>query len=170
MTEAKKKEIIEKIVQEAVDAQLKVDSCAWSTLYGLSTYFAVPKEMVAASMALSGGGASSSGTCGALNSGLLVIGAKNFPPVEEQLNGDEKTQEKNGAAFAKAFRLRDAFLAEYGCLLCRDVHKRLYGRSFNLLDEKEREEFLNLPGHREKCAEVVAFATRKTAEILLEDE
>ncbi|NLM53052.1 MAG: hypothetical protein GX197_09585, partial [Firmicutes bacterium] len=108
MKEEKKKEIIDKIVQKAVDAQLKVDSCAWSTLYGLSTYFAVPKEMVAASMALSGGGASSSGTCGALNSGLLVIGAKNFPPVEEQLNGDEKTQEKNGAAFAKAFRLRDA--------------------------------------------------------------
>lgn len=170
MTEDRKKEIMDKVVQEAVNAQLKVDSCAWSTLYGLSTYFEVPKEMVAASMALSGGGASSSGTCGALNSGLLVIGAKSYPTVEEQLRGEEKTKEKNAAAFAKAFRLRDAFLAEFGCLLCRDVHKRLFGRSFNLLDEKEREEFLNLPGHKEKCAEVVAFATRKAAEILLEDE
>ena len=57
MTEDKKKEIIEGVVKEAVDAQIRFDTCAWSTLYGLSTYFKfIPQEMVAASRALGRGG------------------------------------------------------------------------------------------------------------------
>ena len=171
MTEDKKKEIIEGVVKQAVDAQIRFDTCAWSTLYGLSTYFKfIPQEMVAASRALSGGVASSGCSCGALCSGALALGAKYYPTVEEDLNDAPDAPQKRDLAFSKIFRLRDAFMAEYGSLLCSGVQKCIYGRSFNLLDDKERDEFLNLPGHEEQCAKVVATAVRLTAELLLEDE
>ena len=36
-----------------------------------------------------------------------------------------------------------------------------------VLDKVEREEFLNLPEHSEKCSSVVAKSTRLAAEIML---
>lgn len=171
MTEESKREIIERAERAAKEAQIRLDTCSCSTLYGLSTQFDfISAEMVAATRALSGGVAASSGSCGALCSGLLALGVKHYPSVPEELSGADTVGPKMQAAWDKVFRLRDAFLNEYGSTLCSGVQKAIYGRSYNLLDEKEREEFLTLPGHREKCAQVVAKATRLTAEMLLEDE
>jgi hypothetical protein len=57
-----------------------------------------------------------------------------------------------------------------GTIMCPDLQEKIFGRRYNLIDPKEQKEFLTLPGHQNKCAEVVAVATRIAAEMILEGE
>ena len=167
MTQEEKKAIIDKCVEEGVKAQIRDDVCSRSTLVGLKSYFDwIPDEMIKASASLCGGTGSASGSCGAYCCGLLAVGLKYNSTIEEELQDDE--------AFGKTamhFSMyRDKFIAEMGSIMCQKAHEKLFGRSYNLLDDAEAQEFLTLPGHVEKCAETVATATRLAAEMLLEDE
>lgn len=171
MKEEQKEKILEMVEKKAVEAQLRDDTCARSTLHGLQSYFSfIPAEMVAASWCFSGGVAASSGSCGALCSGLLAIGAKYLPTMAEVESGSAEAQRKFEYGRDKLFAFRNAFINEFGTTLCPEVQKKVFGRSYNLLDENELNEFLTLPGHEEKCAAVVAKAARLAAEIILEDE
>ena len=171
MNEKEKQEALDLIEKKAVEAQLRDDTCARSTLHGLSCYFDfITEDMVAASWAFTGGVASSSGSCGALCSALFAIGAKYMPTVADVENEVEGTQEKFEYARDKLFAFRDAFNKEFGGLTCYEVQKGVFGRGYNLLDEEEVVEFLTLEGHQEECAKVVSRASRMAAEMMLEDE
>ena len=160
-----KKEILDLIEQKAAEALIRDDICSRSTMYGLKSYFSfIPEEMVTASMALLGGAGISSGSCGAYCSGLLAIGLK-FNPTMAEEGVDISLR---GRGIEKIIAYRNAFREEFGTTLCPEIHKSLFGRSFNLLDEKQNEEFLNLPGHAEKCSVVVAKAARMAAEMMLD--
>jgi C_GCAxxG_C_C family probable redox protein len=162
-----KKEILDMIEKKAVEAQIRDDICSRSTMYGLKSYFNfIPEEMVTASMSLCGGAGISSGSCGAYCSGLLAIGLKfNATMAEESADPGLVVR-----GIGKAIAFRDAFLKEFGTTLCPEIHKKIFGRSFNFLDEKQNAEFLNLPDHAEKCSTVVAKASRIAAEMILEGD
>ena len=171
MNEKRKKELCDLAEKEAVKAQLHDDTCARSTLHGLSCAFPfISEKMVSASWALTGGVAASSGSCGALCSGLLAIGAKYMPSVADAEKGGEEAQKEFEYGRDKLFAYRDTFQEEFGALTCPGVQHKIFGRSYNLLDEKELVEFLSMEGHEIKCAAVVAWAARKAAEMILEDE
>ena len=167
MTQEEKKAIIDKCVEEGVKAQIRDDVCSRSTLVGLKSYFDwIPDEMIKASASLCGGTGSASGSCGAYCCGLLAVGLKYNSTIDEELQ-DEEAFGKTAMHFSE---YRDKFIGEMGSILCPKVHEKLFGRSYNLLDDAEAQEFLTLPGHVEKCAETVATATRLAAEMLLADE
>lgn len=65
-------------------------------------------------------------------------------------------------------KLYEKFLEEFGGIHCKDIQKKVFGRSYNLLDPKEYEEFEKAGGHSEKCPSVVGKATRWTVELLLD--
>ncbi|HCX64912.1 MAG TPA: hypothetical protein DHN33_06850 [Eubacteriaceae bacterium] len=161
-----KKEQIEKVVKNAVEAQLRDDICSRSTLAGLQSCFDfIPDEMVDASLSLAGGTGAASGSCGAYCAGLLAVGAKYNASIEEEAN--DPSVRMVGAQ--KFMEYRDRFLQEFGTVLCPEIHKQLFGKSFILTDPKQNEEFLTYPGHVEKCGEVVAVAARIAAEMILEE-
>ena len=163
----KKEEIIQSIESAAVDAQLRDDICARSTMHGLQTYFDfIPEEMVTATLSLAGGCGSASGSCGAYCSGLLAVGLKFNPTLEEERENPESRM--RGAM--KFMEYRDRFLEIYGTTLCPEIQKQLFGKGFDLTDDKDHAEFLTTPGHEAKCGEVVAEAARLAAEMILEGE
>jgi hypothetical protein len=45
------------------------------------------------------------------------------------------------AAVKHAKELDDRFIQEYGCFVCREMRNKIFGRSFDLLDPKECEDF-----------------------------
>ncbi|MDO9533774.1 MAG: C-GCAxxG-C-C family protein [Bacillota bacterium] len=168
MTEHELKEVLDLIEKKAVEAQLRDDACARSTMYGLGTYFPfISDEVVAATLSLIGGAGISSGSCGAYTSGLLAVGLKYNPLIEEEIA--EEGLEKKDIAMGKIMTFRDAFIKEFGTTMCPEIHKIIFGRSFNLMDDQERDDFLSIPDHAEKCSAVVAKAARMAAEILLKD-
>ena len=167
MTQEEKKAIIDKCVEEGVKAQIRDDVCSRSTLVGLKACFDwIPDDVIKASASLCGGTGSASGSCGAYCCGLLAVGMKYNSTIEEELQDDEAFG-KTAMHFSE---YRDKFIAEMGSIMCPKVHEKLFGRSYNLLDDAEAQEFLTLPGHVEKCAETVATATRLAAEMLLAEE
>lgn len=167
MTQQEKQAIIEKAVANAVAAQIRDDVCSRSTLAGLKSQFDfIPEEMVTASASLCGGTGSGSGSCGAYCAGLLAVGLKRNAPIAEELENPE-VFERAAAAFTE---YRERFTKEMGTILCPKIHEKLFGKAYDLTDPKDSEEFLNLPGHVEKCGETVGVAARIAAEMLLADE
>ena len=158
---------IDHAVEAAKAATIRDDICARSVLVGLKEiYDDIPDEMITASLSLAGGTGSASGSCGAYCCGLLAVGLKYNAPLEEELRNPAVKQ--RGADKFREYR--DRFLKEMGTVMCPELHKKVFGRSYDLVDPEEHMAFLSIPGHQNKCAEVVAVATRIAAEMILEDE
>ena len=167
MTQEEKKAIVDKVVETAVATQIRDDVCSRSTMYGLQTQFDfIPDSFVKATASLCGGTGSGSGSCGAYCAGLLALGLKFNSTIEEELQ-DEEAFGKTAATFTES---RERFVKEMGTIMCPKIHEKLFGKAYDLTDPKDSEEFLNLPGHVEKCGETVAVAARIAAEMLLEKE
>ena len=167
MTQEEKKVIIDECVKAGVEAQIRDDVCSRSTLVGLQTHFDfITDDLIKASACLCGGTGSASGSCGAYCCGLLAVGLKYNSTIPEELE-DPESFGKTAETFST---YRDNFIKEMGTIMCPKIHEKLFGKAYNLLDPQDADEFLNLPGHIEKCAETVATATRLAAEMLLRDE
>ncbi len=120
------------------------------------------EEIFKAIDGLAGGlGRTGNGTCGALSGGVAAIsqryGREEFPNLGQR----EK-------CMTLSKKLHDKFIEEYGSILCKDVQTKIMGRSYNLWDPKEREEFNKAGGHTDKCPDVVGKAAKWTVEILLD--
>ena len=161
-----KQEKIDLAVETARQAQIRDDICARSVLVGLRTFCdKITDDMITAATSLAGGSGAAGGSCGAYCCGQLAVGLyKNHPLAEELEN--RALQE---VAYGNFTAYRDRFCAKYGSVLCPEVHKKLFGRSYLLNDPVQEDEFLNLAGHEVVCAEAVADATRIAAEMILAD-
>lgn len=158
---------IDHAVETAKAAQIRDDICARSVLVGLKEiYDDIPDEMITAALSLAGGTGGASGSCGAYCCGLLAVGLKFNAPLEDELVNPALKQ-KGAAKFSE---YRDRFMKEMGTVMCPEIHKKLFGRSYTLYDPKEHEEFLTMPGHQVKCAEAVGVAARIAAEMILADK
>lgn len=158
---------IDHAVSAAKAAQIRDDICSRSVLAGLQEiYDDIPDEMVTASLSLAGGTGGASGSCGAYCSGLLAVGLRFNAPLDDELKNPAVKQ----IGAAKFSEYRDRFMKEMGTILCPELHQKIFGRSYMLYDPVEHEAFLTMPGHQEKCAEVVGVATRIAAEMILYDD
>jgi C_GCAxxG_C_C family probable redox protein len=157
---------IDRAVEAAKAAIIRDDICARSVLVGLKEIYNVPEEMITASLSLAGGTGSASGSCGAYCCGLLAVGLRFNAPLEEELK-NPAVKQKGAAKFCE---YRDRFLKEMGTVMCPELHKKVFGRAYDLTDPADHTAFLSMPGHQEKCAEVVGVATKIAAEMILSEE
>jgi C_GCAxxG_C_C family probable redox protein len=117
------------------------------------------------SQGLSGGTAlSSEGTCGALAGGMIAIGLLVGRTYQEFSEGQKKR-----LVFKYTRLLYDRFVKEYGSPLCCGVQKKIFGRSYVLLDKDEYEAFEKAGAHVDKCTSVAGNAAKWTAEIILNE-
>jgi hypothetical protein len=65
-------------------------------------------------------------------------------------------------------KLYDKFKEEYGSILCKDVHQKLFGRKFNLMDRNDYAEFEKMGAHVDKCPDVSGKTARWAAEIIID--
>ena len=114
--------------------------------------------------AMAGGTAlSTEGTCGALVGGLIAISS-----IVGRTYKDFSAGERKRRVFLYSKKLYDKFVEEYGSPICKDVHKKLFGRSFKLLDPKEYQEFEKAGAHIDKCPSVSGNVAKWAAEIILD--
>lgn len=161
-----KEELTDQAYHLAFKYETEKGSCPQCVLAALLETLNVGEpSIVKAADALAGGTAlSTNGTCGALVGGLLAISSIVGRDYE-----DFKAGEKKRRVFRYARTLYDRFVNEYGSPVCRDVQKKIFGRSFNLLDPKEYEEFESAGAHVEKCPGVSGNVARWAAEIILDE-
>ena len=160
----------EEKLQKAYDLAFKYEAergscpqCVYSAL--METLDIGDKVTVKSIDALAGGTAlSTEGTCGALVGGLCAISSIVGRTYEDFSKGEGKRR-----VFMYSKKLYDKFIEEYGSILCKDVHKKLFGRSFDLMDIEDYAEFEKRGAHVDKCPEVSGKTARWAAEIIMDN-
>ena len=161
-----KETLPEKAYQLGFTYEAEFGSCPQCVLAAVKETLDIgSEETIQAADALAGGTSlSSKGTCGALAGGLLAISS---------LVGRKYVDFKQGKQARRVFKyskmLYDRFIEEYGSPLCCDVQTKLFGRSYNLMDKQEYEQFENAGAHIDKCPRVSGTVAKWTAEIILEE-
>jgi len=158
-----KNEILRRVYDRAFEYDQKYGSCPQCVLAAIQDEFGIVHDDVfMASHALAGGvGLSTEGTCGALTGGVMALGCKYGRSRENFAKGRFLN------SHVQAKKLHDRFVQEYGSTICRDVHKKLFGRTFNLWDPKEYEEFQKAGAHKDICPTVAGNVAKWVAEILI---
>ena len=161
---ASKEEILQKAYDLAFRYEAERGSCPQCVYSAIMEALGVGyQEVVQAADGLAGGTAlSAQGTCGALVGGVMAISSV----VGRTYEGFSK-EDSNRRVFVYAKKLYDKFEQEYGSIICKDVHQKLFGRTFDLMDNAEYAEFEKKGAHVDKCPVVSGKTARWTAEIIL---
>ena len=162
----KKEILLKKASQLAFNFEKEKHCCSQCTVAALQDVFQIKNEGIfSASFALGGGLADTcEGTCGALSGGAMIISYFYGRQREEFFKGIP-----NEKANHLTRKLYDRFIQEYGSCLCKDIQKKIFGRSFNFLDEKEKNIFEKSGGHIDKCPSVVAKGAKWATEIIWDE-
>jgi len=152
------KDILENVYQLAFQYEAKLGSCPQCVLAALKETLNVGNENIfQATQGLAGGTAlSSQGTCGALAGGIIAISTLVGRTYREFTEGQKKR-----LVFKYTKPLYERFIQEYDSPLCCGVQKKLFGRSYILLDKQEYEAF-------EKAGVPVAEKPGDVAKLLAE--
>ena len=160
-----REELLEKVYNLAFKYEAERGSCPQCVLSALyETLNIGDPKIIQASDSMAGGAAlTTEGTCGALVGGLLAIGS-----VVGRTYEDFSTGKGNRRVFLYSKKLYDKFIEEYGSPICKDIHKKLFGRAYKLLDPTECKEFEAAGAHVDKCPAVSGNAAKWAAEIVLD--
>ena len=157
---------MEEVYKLAFNFEKEKHCCSQCTVAALQEVFQIKsEELFSTSFAFGGGFANTGeGTCGALAGGAIIISYLYGRRREEFFHGIS-----NKKADYLTKKLYDRFVQEYGSCICKDVQKKIFGRSFNFWDEKEKEIFEKSGGHIDKCPAVVAKTAQWTYKIIEEE-
>jgi len=168
-----KQELIEEAYQKGFEKESTFHGCAPCTFWAIAETLGLDESSEAiykASTGLSGGvGLSILGQCGALSAGALAIGAR-FGRDFQGREDLEAYQARMARSNDLCQKLVDRFQEVYGTIICPDIQRKLFGRTFDLHDAKEREEFAAAGAYTEVCSSVVGTGAKLTVEIILEEE
>jgi C_GCAxxG_C_C family probable redox protein len=160
------KDLLDEVYKRSFEYEARVGSCPQCVLAALKETLGVGDDsMFQASQGLTGGTSlSAQGTCGALAGGMMAISALVGRTYPEFSAGQRKR-----LVFKYTRKLFEKFIKEYGSPLCCDVQKKIFGRSYMLLDRQEYEAFEKAGAHVDKCTSVSGNTARWTAEIILNE-
>ena len=123
-------------------------------------------DVFKASTGLAGGvGGLCNAGCGAYIAGAMFL---------SWLDGRERKNfadplGKDSVAMGLVGKLHHRFIKEYGTVICRDIHMKLFGRYYYLQDDDEWAKFEADGGHTEVCPGVVGRGVRWVVELLDEE-
>ena len=142
--------------------------CAQCVLLAIQDTFNLENEVVFKSASgLAAGIGLMGSVCGALTGGVMALSLKYGRDLQAFKAGDP--EDKRLKAYEKARKLYKRFEDEYGSVICKDIQKKIFGRSFDLRDPQDFKEFEEAGAHVDKCPGVVGRSAQWIAEIILED-
>ncbi len=149
------------------DFEKKYHGCAQCVIAAVYQLF--PKmrsdDIFRSANAQGGGmGLTSQGQCGAAVGAGMVLSQL----CGRQLSDLEDRSRKRFQAYHLGAEFLKRFTAEVGSTICQDIQKLKMGRSFNLLDPSDWNEFERRGGHENHCPDVVGRAARIVVQMILE--
>lgn len=162
---------IERVKRKALENDF-LSGCSQSVLGAIQEEFGIGNvDSFKAATVLSGGVARNGETCGAIIGALLALGlviGRERMEDYDAYQGAMKVANKVRDKFMKELKTQFGFQGELESTLCRHIQEKIYGRSFNLADDRERQAFLNAGGHSEiGCPKVCAIAAQVGAETIM---
>jgi C_GCAxxG_C_C family probable redox protein len=167
-------ERVEKVKRKALENDF-LSGCSQSVLGAIQEEFGIGNiDSFKAATVLSGGVARKGETCGAIIGALLALGLvagrekmEDFDAYQRAMTLANEVRDK----FMKELKAQFGFQKEPESTLCRHIQEKVYGRSFDLSDDRERQAFLDAGGHGETgCPKVCGIAAQVIAEKIMELE
>ena len=157
-----KEEILRQLDEKAREYLRVSGNCAQSSFAALSEQFELGDSVTLKALTPFPGIALRGETCGIVVGSLLALGI---------VYGRDKLDDWEGylRSLRPCRRFCRAFAQEFSGTMCDDVTKSLCGRTFNLADPAEAEEWRR-SGVADKCSDVVARGCRIAAEIIMEGQ
>jgi C_GCAxxG_C_C family probable redox protein len=112
-----------------------------------------------------GGGLLRVGLCGGYSGGVMMMSSF-FGRSRDKIDDD---REEKYCSFNMAVSLHDLFIGKYRSVICREIHECIFGCSYDLWNEEERQAFEEAGAHRDKCTGVVADASEWATKLILEE-
>jgi len=165
--------LLDKAYEFGANFEMKSRSCSQSVVAAMYELLNIDKLLVkVASSSCAGQAAQSTGTCGGLVGGTMVLDYFFGRPVEKmscqtEVKGSIKML-RSGLSIARL--LYNKFSEEYEAIHCPYIQTQFFGRSYKLCDPDEMAEFDKLGGHTDptKCAHVIGTAAQWVLGILLD--
>jgi len=159
------KTTLKEIHKKAKEYDATLNSCSTATLQAILDVFEIKDLfLLKAATGLSGGIARSSSVCGAFLGGVMAFG------VVAGILCDKKTDEyEKDLVIEMTQSLRQLFIHEYNTeehITCDEIQLCIFGRTFDKLDSKEREEMKEV-NTDDKCPEICGRAARWAGQIIL---
>ncbi len=160
MTPQDKQLLAEAAYEKAVKYELDYGCCPQCVLATVQeTIGIIDDQTIKASHGLSGGGGLlGQGTCGALTGGLMALSAKKG----RDRNKLEKGRFINNFKIGKV--LVERFKEEFGGITCEELQQQFTGRTYDMWDVKEYQQFDNDRGNQ--CAHATGTVTKWIVEML----
>jgi C_GCAxxG_C_C family probable redox protein len=160
-----KRELLEEVYRLGVEYEKRFHNCAFSTVKALRDALCLewswPIDKV---YGLAGGvGLTGEGSCGALSGGALILTLLCSP----EMGYESIPREQRYQVYGLVSKLAKRFQQEYGGCTCKKIQEKVLGRSFDLWDPKDHEEFVKAGAHEnDKCPRVVGSSARWVIEII----
>jgi len=133
-------ELIEKAYNLGYEYEKEYRGCAQCTIAAVQDTLNIKNDQVfkSASGLGAGCGLLCDGICGGYSGGIMVMSTL-FGRRREYFENDE---EEKRCAFRMAVSLHEKFIEKYGTVTCCEIHKKIFGRTYNLLDPEEKDQFI----------------------------
>lgn len=153
-------ETLDELARKAGDYLESYGSCAQGTLLALQEQFGLGSNEVLKAATAMPGVALRGETCGAVIGPIMALG---------MAFGRDKPEDYEGflRALQAAHRFCRQFEEEFGSCMCADVQEGIFGRSFDLTDPVEMEEFAEMEAAR-KCRIPAEKAVRIAGRMIIE--
>lgn len=162
-----KDELIKTAYEKGCFYEKKYRGCAQCTVAALFDVLNIKNDTVfkAASGLASGGGLSCEGPCGGYSGGVMVMSMI----IGRRFDFFEDDEDYKRTSFRMAKRLQEKFFDEYGTITCKEIHKKIFGRGYDLWNVDDKAQFELDGAHVDKCTNAVGLGASWSMEILLEE-
>ena len=108
------------------------------------------------------------GICGAYAACVYFISSRYGRRLEdlEKDPDDPSAGRKLHETFALVRKIHEKFIEKYGTVICQQIHRKLYGRPYYIVDKDEYRKFEEKGAHDWGCTSVCGEAARWTVELL----
>jgi C_GCAxxG_C_C family probable redox protein len=155
------------------EGEAKRFNCAQEVFHAVSSVLGIKNQLIFKCLsALEAGGAITTyGSCGAFSGALVTFGYY-FGRTYELWEEDKNSMD----ASILGQKLYKKFDEKYGTVTCREIHKKIFGRTFELMDKdnlglnkSELAEFNRMGAHENMCPTVVGLSAAWAVEILWDE-
>jgi C_GCAxxG_C_C family probable redox protein len=169
MDQKERDNLIEKAYELGFRYEREHRGCAQCAVKGIQDALGIVNDHVykAASGLAGGGGECTDGVCGGYSGASMMISLLFGRTLEEAAT--EKGRADKYQSFYMTAALHDKYMKKYGSVLCKDIQKKMFGRSFDLRNDTEKQEFRDAGAHHDddKCCMAVGDGARWGCELIL---
>ena len=166
-----KKEMLDKAYDLGFSYEQKYRGCAQCAIAAMQDVLGIRNDYVykAGSGLAGGAGECTDGLCGGYSGAIMMMST--FFGRTRAEEGSTKGRTEKYDSFKMAAALHEKFIEKYGSVICSGIQKKIFGRSFDLRDDAQKQQFRDAGAHedKDKCCAVVGDGARWGVELILSE-